>query len=137
MLFAGGVIRGKKLQRGSVLTFLDVQGKQRTSRDNPQAHMSQEELSELYQSVYLFKWLVKEEDYLLQQKPATDQAKAKYWSMFEQLNEDEYDFEDFGDDHSSPESQREVEDYISDQEQEEEKPKAEGMKLNFSKPQTG
>jgi hypothetical protein len=36
--------------------------------------------------------------------------------MFEQLNEEEYDFEDFGEVQSSPESQREVEDYISDQE---------------------
>lgn len=56
--------------------------------------------------------------------------------MFEQLNEDEYDFEDFGEIHSSPESPREVEDYISDQDEEEKKPKSQGMKLNLGKPQT-
>ena len=37
VLFSGGVIRGKKLQRGSVLTFLDVHGKQMNSaaEENP------------------------------------------------------------------------------------------------------
>lgn len=60
VFFAGGVIRGKKLQRGSVFVFDDVIDKKLSDlgigQDNPNAP-SAEQILKTYETVYLFKWL--------------------------------------------------------------------------------
>lgn len=67
VFFAGGVIRGKKLQRSSVLMFDEKitdtkkhEGKGlETVKDNPNTPSAQQILK-AYQTVYLFKWLFPE-----------------------------------------------------------------------------
>lgn len=66
VFFAGGVIRGKKLQRSNVLMFDDMQEHQKHEgrglekvRDNPNTP-SAEQILKAHQTVYLFKWLFPE-----------------------------------------------------------------------------
>jgi hypothetical protein len=64
VLFAGGVIRGKKLQRGSVYIFDEVIDKKKDGveelKENPNAP-SVEQIMKAQETVYLFKWLFPEE----------------------------------------------------------------------------
>lgn len=77
VFFAGGVIRGKKLQRSNVLMFDEIndqktlQGKSfEVVKDNPNTP-SAEQIVKAYQTVYLFKWLFPES---LIQKHILDKA---------------------------------------------------------------
>lgn len=88
VLFSGGVIRGKKLQRGSVFVFADVIN-QRTDREeegqkaqaeNPQ-QPSPEELKKAYETVYLLKWL-----FPPQQAFNVGQIEPKYSNFSNQFN---------------------------------------------------
>lgn len=62
VFFAGGVIRGKKLQRSSVLIFDEVIDKKEEGagfdmmNDNPNTP-SAEQILKAHETVYLFKWL--------------------------------------------------------------------------------
>lgn len=64
VFFAGGVIRGKKLQRGNIFLFDDVIDKKKDGaeevKDNPN-DPSSETILKAYQTVYLFKWFFPEE----------------------------------------------------------------------------
>ena len=66
VFFAGGVVRGKKLQRSNVLMFDEMLDSKRTEgtgfqtvKDNPNTP-SAEQIIKAYQTVYLFKWLFPE-----------------------------------------------------------------------------
>lgn len=54
VLFSGGVIRGKKLQRGSVYLFSDVNETETKEKSDAPSH---EQLIKTYDTVYLLKWL--------------------------------------------------------------------------------
>lgn len=65
ILFGGGVIRGKKLSRGSVYIFEDAlnqkkEGQENTTKENPNAPSAQQILK-AYETVYLFQWLFPED----------------------------------------------------------------------------
>ena len=53
VLFSGGVIRDKKLQRGSVYTFSEV-----IQRDDSRAPSSEEE-QQSFETISLLKWLIR------------------------------------------------------------------------------
>lgn len=64
VFFAGGVIRGKKLQRGSVYMFDDIIDSKKKDipddeKDNPNTP-SAEKILKAYETVYLLKWLFPE-----------------------------------------------------------------------------
>jgi hypothetical protein len=62
VLFNGGVIRGKKLQRGSVYVFDDVLNQMEDPNqngDNPNTP-STDKIIKTYETVYLFKFLLPE-----------------------------------------------------------------------------
>jgi len=56
-LFNGGVVRGQKLQRGKVLTFMDVIEERDEPGPNPN-QATEEEIIRTYETVYLFSFLV-------------------------------------------------------------------------------
>ena len=86
VFFAGGVIRGKKLQRSSVLMFDEnitdtkkYEGKGlETVKDNPNTPSAQQILK-AYQTVYLFKWLFPESviQKHIQKTSRTDRSQSK------------------------------------------------------------
>lgn len=53
VLFSGGVIRDKKLQRGSVYTFAEV-----SERNTGVSSGSEDFVASLFESISLLKWLV-------------------------------------------------------------------------------
>ena len=81
VLFSGGVIRGRKLQRGSVYLFNDViNQKTDRPRENPN-EPSTEQLKRAYETVYLLKWLFPPE-----QAFQMDLAEPTYSNFSSQFN---------------------------------------------------
>jgi len=103
VLFAGGVVRQKKLQRGSVYVFDEtVDKKTAAEEENPNAP-SAEQILQAYETVYLLQFLIPEESLqrslkspIKKQKykkfketfvPEKVQEEAVYWQRFENVDD--------------------------------------------------
>jgi hypothetical protein len=86
VLFSGGVIRDKKLQRGSVFTFSEV-----VTGDGGKLS---EELYPLFETISLLRWLMPSPQEVKLKSPRLtlistfeDKPAASYWSLFEPIDE--------------------------------------------------
>lgn len=157
VFFAGGVIRGKKLQRGSVYVFDDIidnKMQDTNTPDNPNAPTA-EQILKAYETVYLFKWLFPQANLIQPQTKVPSKpkyqpllqtfktpVKANYFEQFENIDDEidiDMDVDDYQSDsdaemedlhdHTDQSEGKRVEEQISSQEQQ--KPE---IQLGLSKP---
>ena len=101
VLFSGGVVKNKKLQRGNIFEFQDVLDKSKKSASkskSPPPNPSTSQIIQTYETVYLLKWLFPETSQKAYQQKiketkgstfpkfkehfVTQKASGSYWDRF-------------------------------------------------------